>query len=153
MEKNEQNQENSMVKEYCYSICPICSQITSIKINKDNFTISYSCKNGHKKEDIFFINFSKNYLYKVNLESKNKSTSKSNKVPNNKKLNNKQDNSDINTPLFHSYISKEKTCKTHNFAKANYCLIYKENICIYCEKENNHENHNTKSYGTLLIIE
>ena len=127
-ESNDNNHKKLSVKNdvinnnsYICIKCKYCKDPIIPKINKDNFTISYICKNNcflrNNKNEVYLNDFFNNYLEKKTLNEEN-------------------------------YIFNK--CSFHNYNISEYCKDCGRNVCVFCLSEE-HSSHNILSYSQLLL--
>ena len=138
-------------------ICPICKEISKIKINSYKITL-YKCKNGHIKDNIIFNEYEKTQEIDISkiMCHACKKVSKSDAYENKffKCMNCKfslcplcKSNHDKEHKII-NYELKDYICDKHYDNFNSYCQNCKENICIQCEKE--HSGHYIIYFGNLL---
>ena len=142
---NNNKNENELLSNEI--LCPECKE--NILINIKDYKINlYNCKNGHKKENIFFDEFEK--MQKINLSKEICSECYKNNININDEIYicNKCvinlcplciSKHDKNHNII-KYNDKNYICKKHNYNYIKYCKGCKENICLLCINE--HKNHN-----------
>ena len=112
----EENENN--IKDFYR--CQKCNEIPFIRIDKEKYTITTECNNGHIFENIPLDQFIAN-LKKNNLENKKEEKNKFN----------------------------DSLCNIHKEKYINYCNTCKINLCMYCDY-NKHESHDIKIFFPLI---
>jgi len=158
-----------------YPSCTKCEGLLNIIFNNNLYLDFYCDKNeNHKGEKIFFPTFEKYYLKEK--KEKNFSCLKCNnnllnkcmyeveyKKNKEKKLGEKEEKilcgncfqeefENIKMDDAHLNIKSNK-CKLHDCNLNHYCIDCKKNICIFCIKEDemeNHKNHNIKNLEDFI---
>ena len=141
-------------------ICPTCKENTKLKFNNYKITL-YDCKNNHTINDLSYDEFEKSQnidlseikCNKCNI--KNKSNSFNNQFYKCWTCNfNLCPLCKSNHDTKHIILDYDKChyeCGKHKDEKyTKYCKECKKNICMLCEKEVEHENHNNIYLGDLI---
>ena len=154
------SEEKSLKKFYIPS-CQKCKGLLNITINPYNFSISCECEydGKHDKNDIFFKAFERFYLKSQNIYECSKCSSNlenselfkceicnniyCSKCCINDILNNNHKN------IVSNRISNR--CPKHNWDFNAYCCDCFENICLFCNKNDNvHEGHEIIDYDEII---
>ena len=147
-----------------YFCCPKCKERILIKLNPENFSLSYNCENNHKESNIDYNNFyNKRYIYKnsnIFCQQCNKE-----KLNNIKKIKCSICNKTLctNCIIKHKAQTKHnnyeiindsfKKCLIHNIDISMFCKTCQKNICIFCLKdkeENIHINHEIINFSDII---
>ena len=153
-----QNINNSY--KVIYPSCQKCDGLLNFEIQPLHFSINFKCEKDehHKKDDIYFKTFERFYL-------KEKELRKCNKCQINLE-NSEHFNCAICKTIFcskcyiediqkngHTKLINEKNnnrCLIHNCEFTIYCFTCRKNECIFCAKNNGHENHSIKSFYQII---
>ena len=153
---NDDKNENKSVIKSEEVICPICNEVSLIKI-KDYKIKLYGCKNKHINDQILLdeyedtqkINLSKIICGKC-LENRSNTfkntfytcyVCKINLCPLCKKEHEKDHN-------VYDYEQKKYKCEIHNDSYNSFCKTCNKNICMMCEGD--HNNHNIIYFGKII---
>ena len=156
--KEEEPLDKSFLKKSKYIICPQCKELINIYI-KDYKIYLYECKNGHRFDEISFIDFEKTqYIDESQIKCENEKCQKSiietyqNKLyiclTCKKNLCPICQTTHDKSHYIIDYYQKDFICQSHcdNFT---FCCKYCEkDLCSLCEKK--HNQHKIISYGSIL---
>ena len=143
-----------------YPSCKECDGVLNIKIQPLNFSINFECEKdkSHNKNNIYFKTFERFYLKERNLIT----CSKCHIILENSKFFNCEkckciyccdcyiEDIQING---HKNIVNNKNknrCDIHNHDLTLYCFNCLKKICIFCLKNGEHNNHNTKGFAEIM---
>ena len=129
--KSEEKENNSI---YYLPICKRCGDILKININPFTFEINYECENEGISNSLPIEKFTKKKLKRVDKLMKELHEEKN--LP--KYLYDEKEN---NYKKITKYFNNKQICETHDYDISDYCRQCKQNICCYCNIENNHLNH------------
>ena len=135
-------QEKDLNSNIFLPLCQLCGNILNIKINPITFEINYYCENEDLSKNESYSKFEKKYI--KNLSSLNNELKNDKNMPKYKANN-------YNNIL--KLFSEVEICKEHKFNISEYCTICKDNICLFCSKEEKHNNHKDKiiKYSDIIL--
>ena len=135
-------------------ICTKCGSLTQIRINPNNFAVSFQCmfNNHHDKNNIPYKEFCKKYLRSIeSLKNESIFLEKNKSITDEKKilLNNLKKSNLIKT--VDNYNSIEKCQEHSDYYVDEYCTECKKNICVLCNRNKEHSKHKREHYSDILI--
>ena len=155
----ENSESNKSIIKSKSIICPTCKETTKIKFNNYKITL-YDCKNNHTIDNMSFDEFEKSQNIDLSKIKCNKCGIKTKYNSFNNQFY-KCCTCNINLcPLCNSSHDKNHiildydechyVCGKHKENYTKYCKKCKKNICMQCENEGEHKNHNNIYLGDIF---
>ena len=155
----ENSETNQKIIKSKNVICPTCKESTKIEFKNYQITLS-DCKNNHKINNVSFDEFERGQNIDLSSIKCNKCTNKSKFDSYNKQFYKCctcninlcllcKSNHDTNHIVL-EYDEYHYKCGKHKETYTKYCKNCKKNICMLCENEGEHTNHNNIYLGDLL---
>ena len=145
--------------------CPKCKKKISISLNPANFSLSYNCQNAHKESNISYNFFYKEKKYTNNIPDIFCQQCKNQKLEHNKILSCTTCHFQLcldcimkhkNIYSHNSYGISDNSinkCQKHKIDISHYCKTCKENLCVFCLKNNGNNNNNHNEHEIINFSE
>ena len=140
--KSKEKDKNNI---YYIPVCKRCGDILDIRIKPFTFEINYYCENEELFKTTSIEKFTKKNMKNVNTLMKELHEEKN--LP--KYLYDEKEN---NYTKITKYFNSKQICEDHGHDISEYCKKCKQNICCFCNTENNHLNHENQIESYFKII-